>query len=104
MPSDAESPETLADNAVRSFALGRATAVTKYGDLLTRFARRELEPGDFAQESVKYAFEEGIRYAQDTATLASSYLGAVAKIGRPEPAKRAMKAKAPARKRTRAKK
>jgi hypothetical protein len=84
MGPEPESPETLADDAMRSFALGRAAAVSRYGSLLTRYGKGELQPVDLAQESLKLAFEESIRYAQDTALLGSAFLAALAKVGRPE--------------------
>jgi len=104
MSAEPQSPETAADDAIRAFALGRAAAISKYGQLLARFGKGELRPDDFAQESLKLAVEEGIRYAQDTATLGTAYIGAVVKMASPDPTPRTAKAAvAAARKRTRAK-
>lgn len=82
MAVESGSFEQLATKAVRDFAIGRASAISSYGKLLDGFGRGDLAAEAFARESLKLAFEEGFRYAQDSIMLGSAFLGAMSKVVR----------------------
>src|SRR5215204_4908383 len=80
MSADASDFERAAGDAMRDFALSRSEGLAKYSTLLTRFGQGEIAAGDFSQEALKLALEEGVRYAQDSIKLGSAYLGFMSKL------------------------
>ena len=82
MSADASDFERAAGDAMRDFALSRSAALAKYSTLLSRFGKGEIAAGVFSEEVLKLALEEGVRYAQDSIKLGSSYLGFMSQITR----------------------
>jgi hypothetical protein len=82
MSADASDFERAAGDAMRDFALSRSEGLAKYSTLLTRFGKGEIAAGDFSEEALKLALEEGVRYAQDSIKLGSAYLGFMSKVTR----------------------
>ena len=80
MSADASDFERAAGDAMRDFALSRSAGLAKYTTLLTRFGKGEIAAGAFSEEVLKLALEEGVRYAQDSIKLGSSYLGFMSQV------------------------
>jgi hypothetical protein len=74
MDREPRSFEDMAGQALREFALARSASVVKYGNLLTRFGKGEIQSTAFGEESLRLAVEEGTRYAQDAVKLGTAYL------------------------------
>jgi hypothetical protein len=82
MERESRSFEDLAGEAIRDFALSRSVGVVKYGDLLTRLGKGQIQSARFGEEALKLALEESTRYAQDAIKLGGAYLNFVSQLTR----------------------
>lgn len=57
-------------------------ASERYGDIVQRISRGELDPGEVQAEFLRFAAEAGMEYARDLAELSSRYFLALLDIGR----------------------
>jgi hypothetical protein len=84
MSSEKRTADQPGTQAFRDFARGRLDGIAKYGEILTSFGKGETGPEDFFGQSLKLGLDEGIKYAQDSISLASALFGVFSKFG-PEP-------------------